>query len=99
MLNVAVPQLPGANQPFHFSHILTREFKFMKPDPEPLIHIASDWDLKPHEIAIVGDSADDIECGLNAGAITILLKNDVNTKLVDKAHYSISRLDDIINLI
>ncbi|OMJ22561.1 putative uncharacterized hydrolase [Smittium culicis] len=76
MLNVVAPNLPGGKL-FNFDKILTRDFDYMKPDPEPLLHIANSWNLKPEEIIMVGDSADDVECGLNAGAITILLRNEV----------------------
>ncbi|PVU96138.1 hypothetical protein BB559_002501 [Furculomyces boomerangus] len=81
-----------------FEHILTREFGMIKPDPTPLLHIAEKWGLKPEEIIMVGDSADDIECGHNAGSLTILLKNDVNQSHTEIANIAVSRLDHIIEL-
>lgn len=42
-----------------------------KPHPEPLLHIAKTLQLQPHELAMIGDGPQDIECGKAAGAITV----------------------------
>ncbi|KAK2455646.1 hypothetical protein P8452_02782 [Trifolium repens] len=57
-----------------FSPALSREFRPYKPDPAPLLHICSLWDVQPNEVIMVGDSLkDDIACGGRAGAHTCLL--------------------------
>ncbi|KAB2061875.1 hypothetical protein ERO13_A10G106500v2 [Gossypium hirsutum] len=57
-----------------FSPALSREFRPYKPNPAPLLHICSTWDVQPNEVMMVGDSLkDDVACGKNAGALTCLL--------------------------
>ncbi|KAJ4802368.1 Catalytic/ hydrolase/ phosphoglycolate phosphatase [Rhynchospora pubera] len=57
-----------------FSPALSREFKPYKPDPAPLLHICSTWNIPPNEVMMVGDSLkDDVVCGKRAGAFTCLL--------------------------
>ncbi|CAN6232938.1 unnamed protein product [Urochloa humidicola] len=57
-----------------FTPALSREFRPYKPDPAPLLHICSTWDIPPHEVIMVGDSLkDDVVCGKRAGAFTCLL--------------------------
>ncbi|CAN6834415.1 unnamed protein product [Brassica oleracea] len=57
-----------------FSPALGREFRPYKPNPDPLLHICSAWDIQPNEVIMVGDSLkDDIACGKGAGAFTCLL--------------------------
>ncbi|GAV84776.1 HAD_2 domain-containing protein [Cephalotus follicularis] len=57
-----------------FSPALSREFRPYKPDPAPLLHICSTWDVDPKEVMMVGDSLkDDVACGKRAGAFTCLL--------------------------
>lgn len=57
-----------------FSPALSREFRPYKPDPAPLLHICSTWEVQPHEVMMIGDSLkDDVACGKRAGAFTCLL--------------------------
>ncbi|KAI3430102.1 uncharacterized protein J3R85_008245 [Psidium guajava] len=57
-----------------FSPALSREFRPYKPDPAPLLHICSSWEVQPSEVMMVGDSLkDDVMCGKRAGAFTCLL--------------------------
>ncbi|GLT99280.1 hypothetical protein SLE2022_167260 [Rubroshorea leprosula] len=57
-----------------FSPALSREFRPCKPDPAPLLHICSAWEVQPTEVMMVGDSLkDDVACGKRAGAFTCLL--------------------------
>jgi len=58
--------------PFYPS--LSREWRPYKPDPASLHHIADHWKVESSELVMIGDSAkDDVVCGINAGAVTILL--------------------------
>lgn len=72
--------MKGAVDLFHqrfgmmFVPALSREFRPYKPDPAPLLHICSNWNIPPNEVIMVGDSLkDDIVCGKRAGAFTCLL--------------------------
>ncbi|KAI4338082.1 hypothetical protein L6164_016434 [Bauhinia variegata] len=57
-----------------FSPALSREFCPYKPDPAPLLHICSAWEIQPSEVIMIGDSLkDDVACGKRAGAFTCLL--------------------------
>lgn len=57
-----------------FSPALSREFRPYKPDPAPLLHICSSWEVQPSEVMMVGDSLkDDVICGKRAGSFTCLL--------------------------
>jgi HAD superfamily hydrolase (TIGR01549 family) len=42
-----------------FAPALSREFRPYKPDPAPLLHICSTWNIPPHEVIMVGDSLKD----------------------------------------
>lgn len=57
-----------------FAPALSREFRPYKPDPAPLLHICTTWDVQPNEVMMIGDSLkDDVACGKRAGAFTCLL--------------------------
>ncbi|OIS98939.1 PREDICTED: haloacid dehalogenase-like hydrolase domain-containing protein At2g33255 [Nicotiana attenuata] len=57
-----------------FSPALSREFRPYKPDPAPLLHICSTWEVQSNEVMMIGDSLkDDVACGKRAGAFTCLL--------------------------
>ncbi|KAL1561659.1 haloacid dehalogenase-like hydrolase domain-containing protein [Salvia divinorum] len=57
-----------------FSPAISREFRPYKPDPAPLLHICSIWNMEPDEVMMVGDSLkDDVACGKRAGAFACLL--------------------------
>ncbi|MQL76805.1 hypothetical protein Taro_009191 [Colocasia esculenta] len=57
-----------------FTPALSREFRPYKPDPAPLLHICSTWNVDPSEVMMIGDSLrDDVACGKRAGAFTCLL--------------------------
>ncbi|GMY26988.1 haloacid dehalogenase-like hydrolase domain-containing protein At2g33255 [Fagus crenata] len=57
-----------------FGPALSREFRPYKPDPGPLLHICSAWEVLPNEVMMIGDSLkDDVACGKRAGAFTCLL--------------------------
>lgn len=66
-----------------FSPIITREFRPPKPDPAGILHIARNWGLEDGggRLVMVGDSIDDLTAGRRAGAVTVLLANDVNRNL------------------
>lgn len=47
-----------------FSPAVSREFRPYKPDPAPLLHICSVWDVQPEEVVMIGDSLKDDVCNL-----------------------------------
>ncbi|CAK7327344.1 unnamed protein product [Dovyalis caffra] len=89
-----------------FSPALSREFRPYKPDPAPLLHICSTWDVQPSEVMMVGDSLkDDVACGKRAGAITCLLDEKGRygssdfTKLDLEPDFKVSSLAEVHSLL
>jgi HAD superfamily hydrolase (TIGR01509 family) len=73
-----------------FGPVITREFKPPKPHPHGILYIAEQWDIKPENLIMVGDSIDDMQAGYRAGAATILLESDVNKHVKDAPETDIS---------
>jgi HAD superfamily hydrolase (TIGR01549 family) len=59
-----------------FDTVLTRDFPYVKPAPEPIYHILKEWNLEKSHLIIVGDNRDDILCGKNANIKTCLYAED-----------------------
>ncbi|XP_004495253.1 haloacid dehalogenase-like hydrolase domain-containing protein At2g33255 [Cicer arietinum] len=89
-----------------FSPALSREFRPYKPDPAPLLHICSLWDVQPNEVIMVGDSLkDDVVCGGKAGAHTCLLDqtgryDSPEYANVDfKPDFKVTSLDEVFSIL
>ncbi|CAB4017259.1 haloacid dehalogenase-like hydrolase domain-containing At2g33255 [Paramuricea clavata] len=80
-----------------FSHILTRDFKPIKPDPAPVLHICNQWKIECCNTVVVGDHRHDIESGKAAGAVTVLLNNPANTKFKENADHNVDTLMELVN--
>ncbi|ORX99447.1 HAD-like protein [Basidiobolus meristosporus CBS 931.73] len=83
----------------NFETVVTREFRPPKPSPAPLLHIVNQWEVEPEEVFMIGDHSDDLECGAKAGALTILLRNDINGHFAEMADFVVDQLDEIIPII
>lgn len=79
--------------------VLTREFHPYKPAPDGLFFVAREWGILPSELVMVGDSADDMQAAANAGAHSILLRNQYNSHLAssNKSDAVVDSLSEIIN--
>jgi HAD superfamily hydrolase (TIGR01509 family) len=75
---------------YDFRPVITREFKPPKPHPHGILHIAKEWNIKPENLIMVGDSIDDMQAGYRAGAATILLESDVNKHVKDAPETDVS---------
>ncbi|RMJ22333.1 HAD superfamily hydrolase [Aspergillus sp. HF37] len=88
-----------------FVPIITRETPGLKPKPDPagILHIADEWGLDDggKGLIMVGDSIDDMTAGHMAGAMTVLLLNERNRRLMDHEHTDlwIERLDELIGIL
>ncbi|KAI9207944.1 HAD-like domain-containing protein [Polychytrium aggregatum] len=80
---------------YRFSPIITRDFVPTKPAPDPLLHIARAWGYDPRELIMVGDAKDDLACGTQAGAVTVLLMNEANRHLQEHATIAVSDLGQV----
>ncbi|XP_065195113.1 uncharacterized protein LOC135826430 [Sycon ciliatum] len=85
----------GGGQQSFFSQIVTRDFRPTKPAPDGLLHICEQWKFQPNQVVMVGDSRDDLECGRDAGATTVVIRTDYNSLIADKADHAILRLIDL----
>ncbi|KAF5465823.1 hypothetical protein F2P56_015793 [Juglans regia] len=89
-----------------FCPALSREFRPYKPDPAPLLHICSVWEVLPNEVMMVGDSLkDDVACGKQAGAFTCLLDetgrydSPVYANVDLKPDFKVSSLNEVYSLL
>ncbi|AQS40473.1 phosphoglycolate phosphatase [Shewanella psychrophila] len=74
-----IPLLEAFGISHHFSHILGGDsLARMKPDPMPLTHLLSHWQLMPDELLMVGDSKNDILAAKAAGITSIGLTYGYN---------------------
>ncbi|MDA3799059.1 MAG: HAD-IA family hydrolase [Kiritimatiellae bacterium] len=83
----------------HFDHIVTRDFDFVKPAPEPALHVLSLWKFSPDECFFVGDYIHDISCGRNAGMKTCFMKNDGYEDFSNESDFSIANFFELLNII
>ncbi|KAE8735994.1 Haloacid dehalogenase-like hydrolase domain-containing protein [Hibiscus syriacus] len=90
-----------------FSPALSRELRPYKPNPAPLLHICSTWDVQPNEVMMVGDSLKDdasVACG-KQGAVTCLLDEKGRYSSQDfanldlKADFKVSSLNEVHSLL
>jgi len=88
-----------AKQDDPFSTILTRDFTPVKPDPAPLLHIAKQWKTEASRLLMVGDDQHDIQCGIAAGAATVLLNNEKNKGTQHLATFNVDTLLEIIPIV
>ncbi len=63
--------------PFHPEFSDKKDVSCRKPSPEMVLQAAEDFNLNLKETYFIGDKKSDVECGINAGCKTILLKSDV----------------------
>jgi len=82
-----------------FTHSLTRAFTPPKPDPAPLLHICKEWGVQPRNVVMVGDHLHDIQCGKDAGSVTMLLNDSKNGDFKKHADFNVDSLNEIITLI
>ncbi|KAK1308016.1 hypothetical protein QJS10_CPA09g01935 [Acorus calamus] len=89
-----------------FTPALSREFRPYKPDPAPLLHICSTWEVHPSEVMMIGDSLrDDVVCGKRAGTFTCLLDETGRYEPLDsltadlKPDFKVSSLVEVHSLL
>ena len=68
-----------------------------KPDPDPLLAFAKQFDLRPDQVAMVGDSTHDLIAGRRAGMITVGVLTGMATEDV-LAEYADVVLPDISHI-
>ena len=80
-----------------FYRIISRDDPFpVKPDPSSIFQIASDLQISPEEIIIVGDYIHDISAGINGGCKTIYKITGRDIDHLVKSDYRIISLKELI---
>lgn len=73
----------------------------VKPDKELLFQASKQWQIEPQQIAVVGDTPNDMRFAQNAGAIGIGVLSGTGKKedLLENAEFLVNSVDDLLPLI
>ncbi len=83
-----------------FDPILTREFPFLKPSPEPVRHILTCWQLNPRNVMMIGDYIHDIISGREAGTHTCYYRGpSLHDAWSSEADFTVSSYAELAGLI
>lgn len=82
-----------------FDIVLTREFPFIKPHPEPVLHMLREWKLRPPDVLVTGDYIHDIESGKAAGAYSCFFENSGARSYSEYADYSVKSFSELEKII
>jgi HAD superfamily hydrolase (TIGR01549 family) len=83
----------------HFANVLTRDFQFIKPSPEPALHILSIWGEDASRCLFIGDYIHDITCGQEAGMKTCFMKNCGHEDFSKESDYAINDFFELLKII
>jgi len=72
--------------PFHPEFNSLKESECRKPSPKMIFEAAKDYDLNLKRSYFAGDMDVDIECGINAGLKTILIKSTITEDKISCLH-------------
>ena len=89
-------RLPGIPE---FYPAVSRDCGFLpKPAPDALQHICqSVWGIATQDVIMIGDSAkDDVAAGRRAGAITVLLGDEIKRENLPEEHVPDFRIKDLV---
>lgn len=75
--------------PFHPDFSSEEECTCRKPSPEMVLKAAKDFEINLSKSYFIGDAVSDIECGINAGTKTILVK----TGYGNESFYTLQKLN------
>ena len=76
---------------------LSREEAPVKPSPEPVLLLCDRLGTEPANTLVTGDYIFDIESANRAGAISVLLLNQNNSRFSEEADLKIGHLREILN--
>ncbi len=86
--------------PFAFDVIRTREDGAFKPSPEPILTLCRQMNARPEATWSVGDFLYDLQAGIAAGAITVLMMgDDPEPEFAHLARHKIRRLTELLDLL
>lgn len=76
---------------------LSREEAPVKPSPEPVLLLCRRLGTEPANTLVTGDYIFDIEAANRAGAISVLLLNQNNSRFSEQADLKIGHLEEILD--
>ena len=79
------------------SETLSREEAPVKPSPEPVLLLCRRLGTEPANTLLTGDYIFDIEAANRAGAVSVLLLNQNNSRFSEQADLKISQLEEILD--
>ena len=79
------------------SETLSREEAPVKPSPEPVLLLCRRLGAEPANTLLTGDYIFDIEAANRAGAVSVLLLNQNNSRFSEQADLKISQLREILD--
>ena len=88
-------QIKIRNNAMPITRVITREDAPAKPNPEALLLIAREWQLKPERILYVGDFRYDVEAANNAGMHSCLYAPDEQPDYAHQADLVIRHFDEL----
>jgi D-glycero-D-manno-heptose 1,7-bisphosphate phosphatase len=77
--------------PYHPDYNTPEECTCRKPSPEMVLKAAKDFNIDLKDSYLIGDAVSDIECGINSGVKTILVK----TGYGKESFYTLQKLNKI----
>ena len=82
-----------------FEIIYAREDPPVKPSPEPILGICASLNVLPEQTFMVGDHLFDLQSGNDAGARSVLIRNQNNAEFIPLAWRTIDALDQLLDLL
>ena len=68
-----------------------------KPSPYMVVKAAGDFQVNLKESYLIGDRFTDIECGINAGVKTVLIKNELSDEEINSLHNQVKSPNFVAN--
>ena len=82
-----------------FEIIYSREDPPVKPSPQPILAICSSFNLATEQTLMVGDHLFDLQSANDAGARSVLIRNQRNAEFIPLAWRTIDTLDQLLDLL
>ena len=82
-----------------FEIIYSREDPPVKPSPQPVLAICSSLNVQPEQTLMVGDYLFDLQSANDAGARSVLIRNQRNAEFIPLAWRTIDTLDQLLDLL
>ncbi len=79
--------------------VLTREDAPAKPDPQALLQLCREWEIRPGQAMYVGDFRYDVEAANNAGVQACLYAPETEPDYAHLADLVIEHFDELITLV